>query len=65
MCFLECFWALEERKNVERNWAERKFQKKCVSPGCGVLGAIYSLGHKNRGEGHCRDAGGHSRAAGL
>ena len=33
-CFFRC---LEERKNVERNWAESKFQKKCVS--LGLMGA--------------------------
>ena len=36
--FLGVFWCLEERKNVERNWVESKFQKKknvfSLSDGC-------------------------------
>ena len=57
MCFLECFWAffwcLEERKNVERNWEESKFQKKNVCPPVwGVPGSIYTPEHENRGGGH-------------
>ena len=53
--FLGVFWCLEERKNVERSWAESKFQKNvypAMSDGC--------LGHENQGA-----AGGPSRVVSL
>ena len=41
-CFFGC---LEERKYVERNWADKIFQKKCVSPRSdGCLGLFVAPG---------------------
>ena len=48
MCFFGVFFGLWKReKNVERGWAEGKFQKKCVSSLSRVhLGLFVALGVK-------------------
>ena len=61
--FLGFFWHLGERKNVESSGQKANFRKMCVLPIWGMLGAIYSPGHENRGGG--RAVGSSSRAASL
>ena len=40
--FLEIFWCLEEReKNVERSWAEGKFQKNVCPPRSGACLGLF------------------------
>ena len=55
------FWCLEERKNVESNWAKGKFQKNVcpfyLGHVCGMPRAIYSPGRENRGDGLSMAAG--------
>ena len=52
--FWSVFWCLEERKSVERCWAEGPISEKCFSS---WLGALYSPGREFQGESPWRFSG--------
>ena len=61
--FLECFWVFgrdkkEKKKRRKKLGRRENFIKMCVLPVCGVVKAIYNLGHVFQG-------GSPSRAVGL